>query len=327
MFTKPTALYRVFLREAFALTWQRKNLWVFGIFAALISTGGVADIVAASLKKIETTGSFLEGLTHSSFIWYELVGTYIHKMAILGSGRVTLSVTVATLVCVLLVVAATIAQGGLILGLKSSKPQKLYSLKLEAAKHFFQLLLIATLNKLTSALVVFLLALPLFSFYVVTSSNSALLFFLLALVLIPTLVVIQIVYQFTLLGIVDRGLCVHDAFTRGTRLFARHWIATLEYGLILFALVICALFACLLILTLMSVPYAIIFTTTLLTGIPSLFFAANLLFGLFLIALMLAFIGATTTFQYSAWYEFYKHGTHRIHGKKVFSKLFRLVHK
>lgn len=325
MFTKPTALYRVFLSEALRLTWQRKSLWVFGIFASFISTGGVADIVAASLKKVETTGSFLEGLTHSSFIWYELVGIYIHKMALLGSGRVTLSVTVATLVGILLAVAAIIAQGGLILGLKGNKPQKLYALKLEAAKHFFQLLLIAILNKLASALVVFLLALPLFSFYVVTSSNSAILFFLLALVLIPTLVAVHIVYQFTLLGIIDQELCVHDAFTKGMRLFTRHWIATLEYGLILFAIVLCAFFACVLILTLMSVPYAIIFTTTLLTGIPSLFFAANLIFGLFLVALMLAFIGATATFQYSAWYEFYKHSTHRAHGKKIFSKLLRLI--
>lgn len=327
MFLKPTGLYRQFICDALRLTWKRKKLWVFGIFVSLISTGGVADIVAASLKKVESTGSFLEGLTRSSFIWYEIAGIYIHKMALLGSSRVTLSVTVTTLVCVLLVIAATISQGGLILGLKSSKPQKLYALKLKAAKHFFQLLTLAILNKLVSALAIFLMALPLFSYFVITSSNSAFMFFLLALILIPTLVAIHIIYQFTLFGIVDKGLCVHDAFIKGTRLFAKHWIATLEYGLILFAIVLCAFFASVLILALMSVPYAIIFTTTLLTGIPFLFFAANLLFGLFLIALLLAFIGATVTFQYSAWYEFYKHGTHHVHGKKIFSKLLRLIYR
>ncbi len=324
---QPTAIYRQFLREALRLTWQRKSLWVFGIFAALISTGGVMDIVAASLKKVQTAGTLLEGLAHSSFIGYELAGTYIRQMALLGSGRLTVIVTVATLVGILLIVVAVLAQGALILGLNASKPVTLYTLKLQAAEHFWALLIIGLLNKLASALAVLMLALPLFSFYIATSTNSAALFFLLAILLIPAQIAIHIIYQFTLLGILHHGLSVHAAIVQASRLFANHWLATLEYGIILFVLVLSALFAVIAFLFLLAVPYALLFTAALLSGSFLLVLMVNVLLSLALISLILVFIGATVTFQYSAWYEFYKHGLHRVHRKKIFSKILRLAYR
>jgi len=65
---KSTTLYRPFLREAFAITWKRKSLWIFGIFAALISTGGVVDVVWRSLEKVGKTESLLENLADACWV-------------------------------------------------------------------------------------------------------------------------------------------------------------------------------------------------------------------------------------------------------------------
>ncbi len=327
MTQQPTALYRLFLREAWRLTWQRKNLWVFGIFAALISTGGVMDLLFASLKKVEVAGSLFTDLAQSSFSGYKLAGTYIQQMTLLEPGRLTVVVTVAALTSILLVSAATIAQGALVLGLYARKPEHLFTLKMKAAEYFWPLLLIALLNKLASGLAVFLLAMLLFVLSLLPTMTSAGLFFLLALILIPAQIAIHIIYQFTLLGVIHHRLSPLSALAQACRLFTKHWLATLEYGLILFALVVLTLFAVVMIRPLRASPCAVLLSSTLLAGSVSLVLGVNLLLGIVFVGLLLTFVGATVTFQYSAWYEFYKHGLHRVHGKKIFSKILRLVNR
>jgi hypothetical protein len=322
----PTVLYRRFLSDALRLSWSRKRLWVFGLFAAMISTGGIFDIVAASMKKIRTTGSLLDGLAHGSFSGYEIAGAYIHKLALMNHERITATVTALTIIFVFLVIAATVSQGGLILGLKAIKPRHLISLKIEASKHFFPLLTIAILNKLSNAIAVLVMSLPLFSFFLITSSNSVFLFLALSLVLIPSLVVINSLYQFTMLGIVDNGLGVHEAFTRAAKLFSKHWLSTLEFGLLLFAATFGFFLILISLLALLMVPYAMVFTAALVSGIPWVFFVCNIAFCFLLLLIALAYLGFVVTFQYSAWYGFYKHGIHPIRGRKLFSKIFRLIH-
>lgn len=315
------------LAEAWRLTWERKSLWVFGIFAALISTGGVVDVLFASFKKIEQCGTLLTRLMNSSFIGYELGSQYIRQLQLLGSGRVMGIVTFATLVLLFLIVMATISQGSLILGLKTKKPTDPYHLKQQASQHFWSLLLLAVLNKLLTLILILLMTLPLFYFYLATSTTSALLFFSLISIMIPALTVVNIVYMFALIDVVDGNRHPLDAIATGWKLFTRHWLATLEYGLILFLIVFAAGLLLIGFLLLLTVPFALIFTTTLLTGSFSFFLIANTLFALALLSFILAFGGACVTFQYSAWHQFYTRGLHKTHGKKIFSKILRLAQR
>ncbi len=327
MTKKPIAHYRPMLAEAWRLTWERKSLWVFGIFAALISTGGVVDVVLTSFKKIEQGGTLLTQLMNSSYIGYELASQYIQQLTLLGPDRAKSLIIFATLVGVLLVVMATLSQGALILGLQAKKREDPYSLKQEAQKHFWSLFVLAALNKTMTLILLLLMTLPLFFFYIQTSTKSALLFFFLTSLLIPVLTVLNIIYLFALMDVVDGNNHPLDAIGRGWNLFRHHWLATLEYGLILFLFVGIAGFLLIGLLLLFTVPYALIFTTTLLTGSFSFFLIANTLFGLLVIALILAFAGATVTFQYSAWHQFYTRGLHKTHGKKIFSKILRLAQR
>ncbi|MDG1949564.1 MAG: hypothetical protein P8J32_01925, partial [bacterium] len=78
---KSTSLYRNFLSDAWRLTWERKSLWIFGIFAGVISTGGVVDIALRSVKRVEGTNTLLQDLLESGFIGYGLVGSYFQQLA------------------------------------------------------------------------------------------------------------------------------------------------------------------------------------------------------------------------------------------------------
>ncbi len=67
---KSTSIYRTLLREAFTHTWQRKSLWIFGIFAGLISTGGVIEVALSGIKQVTTGGAFLQQLLDQTFVGY-----------------------------------------------------------------------------------------------------------------------------------------------------------------------------------------------------------------------------------------------------------------
>jgi hypothetical protein len=322
---KSTQLYRPFFRDAWRVTWERKGLWIFGIFAALISTGGVVDIVWRALEQVERAESLLKNLVDTSFIGYDLAASYIGQLAVLGPGRVTFMVMATTLIGVLLVVMATLSQGALLLGIGSRTAKDPYELRTQAKKHFWRFFLIGLFNKVLMLILIMLMTLPLWLISVSSATEHSILFFVLLCLFIPAAIIVNIIYMLALIDVVQTDAHPLDAIHVGAKLFARQWLASFEYGLILFLLVFGAGAILLSVIALLLVPYALGFTATMLMGSFPVFLWFNILSALVLIGVIITFGGATVTFQYAAWYHFYRRGVHRIHGKKVFSKIMRLV--
>ena len=174
-------------------------------------------------------------------------------------------------------------------------------------------------------ILVVLMTLPLLLVSLSTNLGHSLLFLALMLLFIPATIILNIVYMFALIDVVETDAHPLSAIHTGLRLFAKQWLATLEYGIILFLLVFGAGLLLLIGVSLLLVPLSIVYAATLLTGSFSFFLAFNVVAALLVFAIILTFGGACVTFQYSAWYHFYKHGLHKVHGKKVFSKILRLV--
>lgn len=324
--TKSTAVYRKMLRQAIDLTWQRKPLWIFGIFAALVSTGGVIDVALRGVQRVEESGGFLERLLDTSFIGYEVAVSHMQQIQLLGPGR-TAGILIATVILGLLItVSALLSQGALVKGVSTKTMKDPYTLRRAAWAHVWDLAAIGIINKLLSAVLVLVMTLPLVLFYAQTSVANAWLFFCLMLVFLPIMVIVQIVYMLSLMHIIEKNEGLIEAVHHGIRLFKQQWVATIEYGLALFFLVFGAGLIFVALLALLSVPYAILFTTSLLSGSFAFFIASNLLFALVTVALIMAFGGAVVTFQYTAWHLFFKRALHKTHGKKHFSKLMRLFH-
>lgn len=319
-------LYRPFLREAWRLTLERKCLWIFGIFAAFISTGGVVDTVWRALEKVTRTESLMEDLADASFLGYDVAASYIGQLAVLGPQRTSFIVVASTLMGILLVIIATLSQGALLLGIRAKTPSDPYTLRREAGSHFWSLFLIGALNKLLMLILVVLMTLPLLLVSVSTSLGHSFLFLALMILFIPATIALNIIYLFALIDVVETNAHPLSAIHTGARLFAKQWLATLEYGVILFLLVFGAGLVLLIVVSLLLVPFSIVYAAILLTGSFSLFLAFNVIAALLIFAILLTFGGACVTFQYSAWYHFYKHGLHKTHGKKAFSKILRLVH-
>lgn len=320
-------LYRPFLREAWRLTWERKSLWIFGIFAALISTGGVVDVVWRTLEKVKRTESLLENLANASFIGYDVAASYIGQLATLEPQRVSFIVIVSTLMGILLVVMATLSQGALVLGLRDKTPRDPYELRQKAMAHFWSLFLIGLLNKLLMLFLVVLMTLPLLLISVSSNFGHGLLFFVLMLLFLPAAIIANIIYMFALIDVVETGAHPLSAIHTGSQLFARQWLATFEYGVILFFLVFGAGLLFIILVALLLIPLSAFYAVALFSGSFAVFLTFNVISACLIFAVLLTFGGACVTFQYSAWYHFYKHGLHKTHGKKVFSKILRLVYR
>ncbi len=326
MSKKPTALYRRLLIEAARLTWQRKTLWVFGIFAAIISTGGVVDIAFATMKKVKVGGNLLEQLMSSSFFGYEIASQYIHQLVVVGNGRAAGLLTAITLVTLLLLVMAIISQGAIILGMKVKHTPDPHEIRKETHKHFWDILTIATLTKVTTAILVMLMTLPLLLFYVQTTQYNAIIFFVAMLVFVPAVLIVNIISILALIDVVNKNHSALHAIERAAKMFRKQWIATFEYGLLLFMFSFGAGLVMLLLLSTLSIPYSILYTSALLSGSYTIFLAVNVVSGLVAVLLVMLFGGLITTFQYTAWYLFYKKATHRIHGLHPFARILKLLH-
>lgn len=322
---KPTALFRTFLSDAWHLTWERKNLWVFGIFAAVISTGGVIDVVLTSLEKVQTTSNFFVDMLNSGYLAFGFMSAYIQQLMSIGSTSTAALITALVFAALLLFSVGVLSQGSLALGVKSKKRLDPHALRQSAADHFWALSLLAVLLFIVMGILLTLMSLALFYVQMHLTSASIVTYVILTTLLIAAVVIVNIIYMFAVLDVVHNDVHPLYALEQGWNLFRKQWLSSLEFGLLMFLIVSLVATALVFGIFLLMLPYAIIFTTTLLSGSYTFFLVVNILYGLGILLFSLLIGGAIVTFQYSAWYQFYKRALHKTHGKKHFSHILKFL--
>ncbi len=262
---------------------------------------------------------------NSSFFGYDLASQYIHQLQYIGTGRMAGILTAATLIALLVIAMAVLSQGALILGAKNQDIPSPHSIRKEAHKHFWDLLTIATLTKVANALLVVLMTLPLLLFYVQTTLYSASLFFLGMILFIPAVLIVNIISMLALIDVVAKNRGAIHAIEHALCIFKKHWVSTIEFGLLLFMIIFGVGFVLVAAISLLSIPYAIAYTTTLLSGSYALFIMTNILSFVVVTALILTMGGAMVSFQYIAWYQFYMRAIHKTHGRHPFACMLKLL--
>lgn len=320
-----TAIYRTLLREAWRLTWQRKTLWIFGIFAAFVSTGGVMDVATTGIRRVQVGGSLFQQLLDSSFSGYTQMGKYIAQMQMFGSFQISIMVIFMTLIMIGLLFLAVLSQTSLIHGIKATTHEHPNIIRKRAHDHLFRIFTIDVLTKVSGAILVCVTTLPMLWYYAEFATYSFSIAFIQTLLFFPAVLILSILSILSVIHVIETESTVAEAIGTAWNIFKTHWLATLEYAFILFCLISFSCFILLGIVIALSVPYAIIYTTSLLTGSLVIFVVANALYGLFAFLVVFAFGGGMVTFQYSAWYLFYKRTEHRSHPKLPIAKILRFI--
>ena len=105
--THADALYRPILKQAWQITLKYKHLWFFGLFAALVSSGGEYEIIMHAINAPSNegiSGAIMSGLANG---WSE--GAKVGGINLLVGFWQTLTPGSASLIIILLGLALTIS--------------------------------------------------------------------------------------------------------------------------------------------------------------------------------------------------------------------------
>ena len=318
---KPTTIYRSLLVDAFRVARDRKNLWVFGLFAALLSTGGVGEMAAKSWHRLSVARNVCGEIVRGSFTGADTFGAFVRTAVQFRPSDSTFVMTVLALVA-LAMVAVSVASQGVILSGAGAKPLSDAKAVADGKRSFWHLLALNALSKAAHALLTLLSVLPILLILESPSGSSALVAFVTFLFAFPLTVVVAALFMIASVHVSRTNAHALDAIHHATAIFKRHWLAAFELGIILFLCVVLASAAFVVVVSILSVPFVVFLSLAVVSASTTGFLVANVLGAFLLLLLIFAFAGATTTFQYAAWIRFYALATGPI--KKTISKTHRV---
>ncbi|MEK7452440.1 MAG: hypothetical protein AAB664_03805 [Patescibacteria group bacterium] len=320
-----TAIYRTLLREAWRLTWQRKTLWIFGIFAALVSTGGVLDMAVSGVERLKFGGSYLNQIFQHTFIGSSLFRSAILYSQQIGTIQAVFMILFIVFICFGAIFLGVLSQTSLIHGIKSEEHEHPNIIRKRAHDHLFRIFLVDLVTKIIGSVLIVATTLPLIRFVSTVVLERTLQTFGTLCLFFPAILVLNILSFLTIIDIIKRESTIKEAFLNAWSIFTKHWLATIEYAIMLFFLISLSGFVLFALTLFLSIPYALIYSISLLSGSIVVFITSNILFGLCALAVILSFGGALVTFQYTAWYLFYEQSHHLAHKRMPISKTLRML--
>lgn len=298
--------YRNILKQAWALTWRNKYLWVFGIFAALLGNGGEFEILFNNAGANPSQALFPA--------WQRMAATGVFRWSTLGNiGSLlkndTLNMLIVLITCLIMLAIiifvvwlVIVSQAALVNNSAAIIKQKKSSLKdgwASGAMNFWPVL---GLNILVKAVIYTLLVLVSLPAIFWSGNFSANLFYVLALVAaVPVAIILAFIAKYAIAYVVIGKYKVSRALEQSWSLFRENWLISFEMAIILFAINLLVGLAIVLAILVLAVPF-------LFLGL--IFYYAFSIIGSWLIA-VLAFASflvivvtmgaALAVFQIAAW--------------------------
>jgi hypothetical protein len=310
-------LYRDILKRSVAISWSHKNLWFFGIFAALLGGAG---------QYIMTISRSPEDWTNSVFSAIAILnskGNIIFNLGRLFQLDPASAVIISTFILIVIFFVffvlwlAVISQGGLINNTAAIIKNNIKKGDLpirdgleKGMRNFWPVL---AYNLIGAALVCFcavLSGLPLIYLTGASGWQVFSLYIILFLIFIPLSLIISFLVKYAIIFSIVKGKNFVDAITDSFHLFTKYWLVSLEMALILFMIDFFSVIALGLVIMILAIPY--IFVMRILSLALYLIFGGYDIFqltlvgGLFLALISVVWVGAViTVFKTTAWTDIF----------------------
>lgn len=314
-------LYRQAVRHSWQLIWQHKSLWIFGLFAALWGQMGLLDLLGKitfsssdyalyphwlALPKLL---SYLEigsySLTFDGWIWFFWLGAIMAGLCILG------------------IFLSTASQGVLVYAAAESFSHKkdvdISSAWQAGIKHFWRLLFLNIFKKSTMVMLAVFVGYGTYNYIAEESVSGFLLFLVIFLLAVLVGLVLSFLVLYAAGYVVVENYPLLRAVESSWRLFTRHWLVSVEVGLlVLFFNAVLVVLLALLFLVLLFPVLLIWFVAALASNLS--LFIVGLLISVFIFTLFIIFLGSIfMVFTTSLWmYVFTK-----MHKEGIASRLLR----
>ena len=297
-------VYRPVLREAFTIAWREKRLWLFGVFAGILLTGSIADVVWKKVNIFGDQGSVIKALFP---FWSQAMNTWSHFSLtdlVIGSLNAFLVTAFFLVVAFAIFGASVISQGTIVYTIGSTKnPSKTDLRKTLAvgAKALWpilvlNLLVIATLLATRSVIAIAL------AYLMSVSTIFAYFLFIFSFVVFTLLAIVATIIEiFALNAMMLQGATLAQGLERGYEILRKHWIVIAEIAGLLF-LISVGLYVLMVISGLIiAIPFGILLIVSALLKSGLLFACVSLFFVFAFILAVLAIFGFNVLLQYATW--------------------------
>lgn len=298
-------LYREVMWDAFRTAWHTRSLWILGLFAGILQTGGIYDILFLSLNKIA-------GQIHmASSSWLGGFGTTFrtqnlwHDFLAMGIGRFLLG----SFLVLIFVILSLIAQGALTAGIGFRIRGRAFTLRQLLKIGLNCILPIAALNIISLGLIWIarsFIFIPLLfavrgpSVWNIFGTIIGLLIFVFIVILLVS------IQMFGLQAIVIHNASFAEAMQKAIHLFKKSWVIILEKALLLLILGVGIMALALVIFALTGIPLFLLWFAAIPLQAPVLaLIVYTLLTILFFLVMGCAGMFAIV-FQYAAWNGIYR---------------------
>ena len=318
-----SSVYRPLLRRAWSLTVHAKHLWLFGLFSALLVSGGEINVLLRNFDRLNALGVWASSVRERGF---DLSFPMFTPWVGLPSGFYIVSAFLLLLVC-FLIWFALVSQGALIWGIERERRRAHCHIEegITAGKRgFWRTTALSMGFHLVTSLAWAIFSLPPFLLYLAFGSSAWYTIFLLVsfVCLIPIGLLCSLLYRLALVASLTESLSPLDALRSAWKLFLAHWLVVVETAIIL---TLGTTLAAIVALSVAVVGIIIIFgPLALLSFIIGVPLAVSLTLGAAVIAFFLSIMGVgalLATFQQAVWLLLYT----RLKESPPFAKLVRVI--
>ncbi len=302
-----TNYYRSILKQAWSITWHNRWLWVFGLFAAFLGSGGEYNMLIKNVSSVQEGGALITNL--QTFLTANGLGTWFATLQEVFSNLNTASAVLMALTLILiflLVWLAFVAQAGLISStfrLSKQEPANMHEGWKRGKKKFIPVFGMNILGKVFVYALLILLSLPFF--FLLVNTNNLLwewvIMIISFLIFIPLAIVVAFLVRYAVIFIVVKNSSIQSAIHDSWKLFSKNWIVSLETAFILFIINILVGIALLIAILFVVVPFVLLGFMSVYFDIASLYLVAWIL-GVLSAAFVAFTVGAAlATYQMSVW--------------------------
>jgi|GEM_PF-4878959 len=297
----PNSVYTQIFSNALKTTWRHKLLWLIGIPASFMVSGGLLEVVSGNWQAALRGRILIEQTINGALPGYDWFVSYSRYLGVLSPVHQYTILTIIVFVFLVTVIIGAICQGAVFSGALEKHPLGLRELIKKGLGLFDRILGLDILAKLAIfviflvivAPVAFLNPLP-YSWHKFPPVISLIIFAIGALI-------ITSLQMLAIGGVVRKQLNVRAATAEAWSIFRLHVLTTIEIGVLLFLVSIVVAVIAGLVFTVLAIPLTLLFVLATTLQIPTLYVLAIVVSFATAIAVGLLASGFTTTFQYTVW--------------------------
>lgn len=300
-------LYRIIIPSALRDAWARRYVWPLALFAGLLYTGGIYDVLLSTFREAGRTSLAVTtgGMPPALAILWNGFASAPNAVAVLGLVQ---SIAVAVLIVATTFGFSVICQGALVFGLGGSIRGRapLFGESLTVgARYAWRVLALNIVTLFLGWLAKFFFLVP----YGLSQTNHVSGLGVLAIIgtLFYAIAVVALaaIHLFALNAIVLQDAHVTESLQRAWYLLRKGWLNVLEIGTILFLIGAGILAAGALTFILMALPIFLLMTVAALMNLTGLVYLGFILFVVLFSMITLSAGMLAVTFQYAAWHRLF----------------------